>query len=275
MSAPRRRTVREQSLPWVKSSLPARWSRVNHLAASQGRAAGIPVAGGACSRAVSAGSCPVTPKHATAVPPADTRPATGDAGMPRNAIGPPPTANNAARSNHGAIAAIGASVRPQLRRRRHHLPSCPIHSPPPIHLTCRRRPARASAQPRFRKNPRACPAIAQAATSCSFPPPVPLSSTFVPAIAARRCDGSDSAKSDSSSDALAAPARYVPVIVGPRSTFQGCRHVLRRHDVEPYRVIAPKDREEGAGGPDAPVPRFLPRQWARGREAPHGRLAPW
>jgi hypothetical protein len=120
------------------------------------------------------------------------------------------------------------------------------------------------------KNLRACPVIVQAVTSCSDSLPVPLSNTSVPASAARRYDASDSAKPASSSGGSRVSPDYTPRNVGLRGVLPGCRRVLRSRAVEPYRVIAPKDREEGAGGPDTPVPRFLSRQWARGSEVPHG-----
>ena len=109
---PRRLTVREQSLPWASFSLAAPPRRVNRPPWRAPPAAGTPAAGGACSRAVNAGSCRDSPRRVTAAPPVKPPPAAGGAGVPRNATGPPPTANNAAATRPDGTAAVGENVGP-------------------------------------------------------------------------------------------------------------------------------------------------------------------
>src|SRR5207244_4484112 len=152
----RRLTVREQFLPWARLSLSSRPPRVNRPA----RAVGTPAAAVASSKGVNAGSCPNGPRHGTVARPADTPLDAGDAGMPANATGPPPTANNAAATRPDAIAVGGNSAQLALSGRLH-LPksrpsprwSRPSHHPRPTRASRPPRPARASAQTKFRKIP--------------------------------------------------------------------------------------------------------------------------
>jgi hypothetical protein len=261
---PRRLGAREQSLPWARLSLPLPRSRVNHPPWRPPVAAGTPVAGDACSRAVNAGSCPHGPRHATAAPSANAPLAAGGAGMPRNATEPPLTGSNTAGTRPAVIAAAGFSA-PQAPSRRLHLPrsstgprgSRRSHQPRPTRPLRPSRPARASAQPKSRKNPRACPATGRAATSRSFPRRVPLSSTSVRAAVARRYDGSDSGKPDSGAGGSAADGRNAAVIAGRLPLPRSCRHVLRMPHPEDYVSCAPEDRGgsgwAGRSGPPFPL----------------------
>jgi hypothetical protein len=199
----RRLTAREQSLPWAMPSLSSRPPRVNRPAL----AVGTPAAAVACSKDVNAGSCPNGPRRGTVARPANTPLGAGDAGMPVNATGPPPTANNAGANRPDAIAVVGNSARLALSRRLHlpnPSPSPPWSSPSPLPRPIRRsrlpRPARASARTKFRKNPGDCPATGRVATSSSSPRRVRLGNTSVPAAAARRYDASDSGRPDKGND---------------------------------------------------------------------------
>jgi hypothetical protein len=259
---PRRLTAREQYLPWAIFSFPWHPLRVNHLAAH------ILAAGAACSRAVSAGSCPNGPRLGTVVWPANTPLGDGGAGMPVNATGRPHRAKNAVATRPDAIAAannrarLAPSLSPSPSRhppttsrcqpwpRQSHLPP-PTRPPRPLPLP------RASAQTRFPKNPPACPAIGRAATSSSPPRRDRLNSTSVPAAVVRRYDASDSVKPDSASDAGAALDRNAALIAGHLPLLHSCRHVLRTRHSDDYRSNTPKDRGgsgwAGCSGPPFPL----------------------
>ena len=245
-------------------SLSSHCLTVNHPAPWPALAVGTPPAGVACSKGVNPGSCPIVPRHASVARPANTPPDAGGAGTPVNVTGPPPTANNAARTKPDAIAAADNSARLVPSRRLHPLKSSPSHRwsrrshhPRPTRRPRPRQPARASAQTEFRKKPGACPAIAQAATSCSSPRLVPRRSTSVPAPVARRYDASDSGKPGSAAGVGAVAGHYAAVIVDRRLLLHSCRHMPRFPFSDYYRFIAPKDRGgsgwTGRSGPPFPL----------------------
>ena len=164
----------------------------------------------ACSRAVNAGSCPTSPRHATAARPANTPHDAGDVGMPstlqshhpRQATPsrPVPTLSQPWHSNRRLVPEPSCLRHP--RRRASHSRGRGGATP---HFRHRRPPsppaARASAQTKFRKNPG--PALRPPRLLRPLPPlrRAPLSNISVPAAAARRYDASDSGKHDSGSDA--------------------------------------------------------------------------
>src|SRR5205085_11555626 len=94
VSPSRRRTARELDLPWAVSSFPVPCCRVNYPALT----VGTPAAAAACSKGVNAGSCRAGLKPVTVARPARRTRDAGAAGWPVNAIGPLPTANNAAET---------------------------------------------------------------------------------------------------------------------------------------------------------------------------------
>jgi hypothetical protein len=86
-----------------------------------------------------------------------------------------------------------------------------------------------------------------------------------PGVATRPTAGSTPAAPPPAGRQTAVPPPSRP----PVRQLRSCRHILRTLRGEDYPSRAPKT-EEGAGGPDAPVPRFLARQGAYRREAAHG-----
>jgi len=101
----RRLTARELFLPWAVPSFTAHCYAVNHPAP----ALGTPVAAGACSKGVNAGSCPYGPKLVIAAQLAKKPHNAGESGMPAKSTGLPPTANNTAVARTNAIAAVSDS----------------------------------------------------------------------------------------------------------------------------------------------------------------------
>jgi hypothetical protein len=203
ITSPRDLTTRESSLPWAHGSFATFLGRVKNAPSAD---TGPMAVGGACSRAVNAGSVPRTRSPATAAGTVNRRRGSGGAGGPANATGPARTARNAAASKAGVTACVGGNERqPQL-------PTA-------------RRP-RASAQPPIRKIPAGAPVTVRAATNSSCPRPALPNSAFVAAAVASPYAGFASGRCVNGSGAVAVRGRggYGPVCspVGVAS----CRHVF-------------------------------------------------
>ena len=238
----RRRTAREQDLPWAVSSLPAPCGRVNLPT----RTVGTPIAAAACSRGASAGSGRAGLKPVTVAPPARTPHGGGAAGGPVNAIATPPTANNAAVTSPDAIVIGGASDRtlprrtlPSLTPRRRQRPSKPSRRPPRIDRQSDPTSPWASAQPKSSRNRPACLATGPAATSSSSPLHDPPIRSSVRARVDRRYDASASAKPGSGSGAAAADGPDADRRAEAHHPTRLCRHVLRIPSPRLYRLLTP------------------------------------
>jgi hypothetical protein len=229
LSPSRRRTAREQDLPWAVFSFPIPYCRVNHPAL----AVGTPAAAVVCSKGVNAGSCPAGPRHDTVARPAKTPLDAGDAGWPVNSIGPPPTDNNADATRPDVIAIAAASDRlfpnrttqPFTSSRRHQR-SKPSRLPPPTYPASSPLPAWASAQPKFPKNLPACLATGQAAMSSSSPPCLLSIRNSARACVARRYDACGSAKPDFGTAAAGVSGLFPTLIADRPKLLPSCRHIV-------------------------------------------------
>jgi hypothetical protein len=273
----RRRTAREQDLPWAVSSFPAPCCRVNHPTLT----GGTPAAAAVCSRGVNAGSYRAGLKPVTVARPAKTPHDGGAVGRPVNAIGTPPTANNAAATRPDAIADGCTSDRlvpsrtlpPLTSSRRRPPPLKPSRLPPRIHRDTDPTSPWASARPKSSKNRPAGLATGPAVTSSSSPHHAPPIKNSVRAHAARRYDASDSGKPASGSGATAAdgpnPACRAE---GPHPT-RLCRHILRMPSSKLYLFFTPQNREgSGWAGPSGPP--FPGSDSSGSREVSHGTVTP-
>jgi hypothetical protein len=190
----RRLTARESSLPWATLSFPWCSARVNRLTLTLG----IRARGSAFSRVVSAGSCHVISRIATAAPSAGSRHDAGGAGVLPELTGLRLTVSNAIANRHAL--GSGSGFDPLSRNQPHrpptsnrpHQPSRPTFL---LRLTRRHRStpsAWASAPMKFLRILGSGPVVAQAATSCSAGRRVLPSGFSARAHAARLYDVSDS-----------------------------------------------------------------------------------